>query len=30
MGWYADPVPIFWGGLALAAIGVILDLVKRR
>lgn len=30
MGWFADPVPYFWGGLALAAIGVLLEYMRRR
>lgn len=29
MGWFADPVPIFWGGLLLVAVGLICEFLKH-
>lgn len=30
MAWFQDPVPFIWGGLALAALGVILEIIKQN
>lgn len=30
MGWFADPVPIFWWGLGLVALGLFLDWLGRQ
>lgn len=30
MSWFADPVPYFWGGLGLAAIGLALHCITHR
>lgn len=29
MQWFADPVPIFWGGLLLVAIGLVMEFIRN-